>query len=85
MLYYGNKDYEGTVTTPRPAVEMKGNLPNKEPRFLDKWEKENHYQRILDKNKDHKPFVLHDGPPYANGNLHAGTAMNRIIKDIIVR
>ena len=78
-------DYKETLHMPKTDFEMKGNLPNKEPRFLDKWEKENHYQRILDKNKDHKPFVLHDGPPYANGNLHAGTAMNRIIKDIIVR
>ncbi|MDD6466991.1 MAG: isoleucine--tRNA ligase, partial [Erysipelotrichaceae bacterium] len=51
----------------------------------EEWEKDDHYHKILDKNKDHKPFVLHDGPPYANGNLHAGTAMNRIIKDIIVR
>lgn len=78
-------DYKETLHMPKTDFEMKGNLPNKEPRFLNKWEKENHYQRILDKNKDHKPFVLHDGPPYANGNLHAGTAMNRIIKDIIVR
>ena len=78
-------DYKETLHMPKTDFEMKGNLPNKEPRFLEKWEKENHYQRILDKNKDRTPFVLHDGPPYANGNLHAGTAMNRVIKDIIVR
>jgi len=70
---------------PNTEFEMRGNLPNKEPGILEEWEKDDHYHKILEKNKDHTPFILHDGPPYANGNLHAGTAMNRIIKDIIVR
>jgi len=70
---------------PKTDFEMRGNLPNKEPGILEEWEKDDHYHKILEKNKDHKSFILHDGPPYANGNLHAGTAMNRIIKDIIVR
>ncbi|MBR2578157.1 MAG: isoleucine--tRNA ligase, partial [Erysipelotrichaceae bacterium] len=78
-------DYKDTLQMPNTPFEMRGNLPNKEPGILEKWEKDDHYHKILEKNKDHKPFVLHDGPPYANGNLHAGTAMNRIIKDIIVR
>ena len=78
-------DYKETLHMPKTSFEMRGNLPTKEPRFLEKWEREDHYNRILEKNKDHTPFVLHDGPPYANGNLHAGTAMNRIIKDIILR
>ena len=78
-------EYKETLHMPKTEFEMRGNLPNKEPDILKKWEDDNHYQKILEKNKDKTPFVLHDGPPYANGNLHAGTAMNRIIKDIIVR
>ena len=78
-------EYKDTLQMLDTPFEMRGNLPTKEPTILEEWEKDNHYQKILDKNKDQKPFVLHDGPPYANGNLHAGTAMNRIIKDIIVR
>ena len=78
-------DYKDTLQMPKTDFEMRGNLPTKEPGILEKWEKDDHYHKILEKNKDKKPFILHDGPPYANGNLHAGTAMNRIIKDIIVR
>ena len=78
-------EYKDTLHMPKTAFEMRGNLPNKEPEILKRWEEEDHYQRILKKNEGNTPFVLHDGPPYANGNLHAGTAMNRIIKDIIVR
>ncbi|MBR0461706.1 MAG: isoleucine--tRNA ligase [Erysipelotrichaceae bacterium] len=78
-------DYKDTLQMPDTEFEMRGNLPTKEPGILEKWEKDDHYHKILEKNRDHTPFVLHDGPPYANGNLHAGTAMNRIIKDIIVR
>ena len=70
---------------PNTGFEMRGNLANKEPGILDKWQKQDYYKRILEKNEGNKPFILHDGPPYANGNLHAGTAMNRTIKDIIVR
>ena len=78
-------EYKETLQMLETPFEMRGNLPTKEPVILKEWEDDDHYQKILDKNKDHTPFVLHDGPPYANGNLHAGTAMNRIIKDIIVR
>ncbi|MDO5440052.1 MAG: isoleucine--tRNA ligase [Erysipelotrichaceae bacterium] len=78
-------EYKDTLQMLETPFEMRGNLPTKEPTILKEWEDDNHYQKILDKNKDKTPFVLHDGPPYANGNLHAGTAMNRIIKDIIVR
>ena len=78
-------DYKDTLHMPRTEFEMRGNLPKKEPDILKKWEEDDHYHKILKKNEGHTPFVLHDGPPYANGNLHAGTAMNRIIKDIIVR
>ena len=78
-------DYKDSLQMLDTAFEMRGNLAVKEPGILEEWEKDDHYHKILEKNRDHKPFVLHDGPPYANGNLHAGTAMNRIIKDIIVR
>ena len=78
-------EYKDTLKMLSTPFEMRGNLPTKEPDILKKWEEDDHYQKIIDMNKDHKPFILHDGPPYANGNLHAGTAMNRIIKDFIVR
>lgn len=78
-------DYKDTLHMPNTGFEMRGNLANKEPGILEKWQKQDYYKRILEKNEGNKPFILHDGPPYANGNLHAGTAMNRTIKDIIVR
>ena len=78
-------DYKDTLHMPKTDFEMRGNLPKKEPDILKRWEEEDHYHKILAKNEGKTPFVLHDGPPYANGNLHAGTAMNRIIKEIIVR
>ena len=80
-----NMDYKETLHMPKTGFEMRGNLANKEPQILEKWQKEGYYEKILKKNEGNQPFILHDGPPYANGNLHAGTAMNRIIKDIIVR
>ena len=78
-------DYKETLHMPKTDFEMRGNLPNKEPDILKKWQDDDYYHKILNKNEGKPSFVLHDGPPYANGNLHAGTAMNRIIKDIIVR
>ncbi len=70
---------------PKTDFEMRGNLAKKEPGILKQWEDNNYYQNILEHHKGQKSFVLHDGPPYANGNLHAGTAMNRVIKDFINR
>ena len=70
---------------PKTDFEMRGNLPVKEPEILKEWEEDDHYHKILAEHEGEPSFVLHDGPPYANGNLHAGTAMNRTIKDIIVR
>ena len=78
-------DFKETLHMPKTDFEMRGNLPKKEPGILEKWEKEDHYHKILAKNEGHEAYVLHDGPPYANGNLHAGTGMNRCIKDIMVR
>ena len=78
-------DYKSTLNMPKTDFEMRGNLANKEPNILKQWQKDNYYQNILAHHKGQKAFILHDGPPYANGNLHAGTAMNRTIKDFIVR
>jgi isoleucyl-tRNA synthetase len=76
-------DYSKTVNLPETDFPMKGNLPQREPEFLKKWEEENIYKKILKKKKDEKPFILHDGPPYANGNIHIGHALNKILKDMI--
>ena len=78
-------DYKETLHMPNTTFEMRGNLAKKEPGILKNWEENNYYQNILEHHKGEKAFILHDGPPYANGNLHAGTAMNRVIKDFIVR
>ena len=78
-------DYKDTLRMPKTDFEMRGNLTIKEPIMLKKWQEDDFYNKVIAKNKDHTPFILHDGPPYANNNLHAGTAMNRIIKDFIVR
>ncbi|MEG0239761.1 isoleucine--tRNA ligase [Anaerorhabdus sp.] len=78
-------DYKDTLLMPKTEFEMRGNLPTKEPGILEEWEKNDHYNQILKAHEGEPLFVLHDGPPYANGNLHAGTGMNRVIKDIINR
>ena len=78
-------DFKDTLLMPQTDFEMRGNLPTKEPNILAKWEEEHFYEKLMAKHDGQPKFVLHDGPPYANGNLHAGTAMNRIIKDIINR
>ena len=60
-------------------------MPNKEPKIQEEWEAKNIYQKVLDQNKGNPSYILHDGPPYANGNLHMGHALNKILKDIITR
>ncbi len=78
-------DYRDTLNLPQTGFNMKANLAQKEPLALKLWDKENLYQRIQEKGKDKPLFILHDGPPYANGNIHLGTAFNKILKDIILR
>ena len=78
-------NYKDTLLMPKTDLEMRGNLAKKEPGILKKWEDDNHYQKLLKHHEGQQSYVLHDGPPYANYDLHAGTAMNRCIKDIIVR
>lgn len=64
---------------------MKANLPEQEPRWLEFWESHQIYQKILEKNKNAQPFILHDGPPYANGTIHFGHILNKVLKDIIIK
>jgi isoleucyl-tRNA synthetase len=78
-------DYKHTLNLPRTDFPMRGNLPKREPEILARWRSENLYERLLARTQGGKRYVLHDGPPYANGNVHLGTALNKIIKDVIVR
>ena len=71
------------INLPKTAFSMKANLPNKEPSYIEFWDKINLYKKLRDKSKGNEKFVLHDGPPYANGNIHMGTALNKILKDIL--
>jgi len=73
------------INLPKTSFSMKANLPNKEPEILKIWEKLNLYKKLRDSGKGKEKFVLHDGPPYANGHIHMGTALNKILKDIITR
>jgi len=78
-------DYKQTLNLPKTAFPMKANLVKKEPEMLEKWEQMNLYQSIRESSKGRKRYMLHDGPPYANGNIHMGTAFNKILKDIIIK
>ncbi|WP_373436697.1 isoleucine--tRNA ligase [Metamycoplasma equirhinis] len=79
------KDYKNTLLMPNTEFSMKANLVEKELQYIKKWENDKIYQKLLKRNKGNKSFVLHDGPPYANGNIHVGHALNKILKDIIIR
>ncbi|EGC91210.1 isoleucine--tRNA ligase [Turicibacter sp. HGF1] len=74
-----------TLLMPKTDFPMRGNLPNREPQIEQSWYDEKLYEKVLEKNQDKTPFVLHDGPPYANGNIHMGHALNKILKDFVVR
>ncbi len=74
-----------TLNLPSTSFSMKAKLAQKEPEIIKKWDKMNLYQKIQEARKRGSPFVLHDGPPYANGNIHLGTAMNKVLKDFIVK
>ena len=80
-----NQDYTKSVNLPSTDFPMRGNLPQREPETLKYWEDIDLYNRLKKKNAGKKPFILHDGPPYANGDIHMGHALNKILKDIIVR
>ncbi|HSP98579.1 MAG TPA: isoleucine--tRNA ligase [Candidatus Dormibacteraeota bacterium] len=78
-------DYKHTLNLPQTDFPMRGNLPTREPEILARWQAEGLYQRLLDANAGGERYLLHDGPPYANGDVHLGTALNKIIKDVIVK
>ncbi|EAE3019257.1 isoleucine--tRNA ligase, partial [Listeria monocytogenes] len=78
-------EYKDTLLMPKTDFPMRGNLPNKEPEWQAKWEEEKLYEKIQEKNAERPTYILHDGPPYANGEVHMGHALNKTIKDIIVR
>ncbi len=78
-------DYRATLNLPQTSFKMKANLSQKEPMYLKRWDKEDLYGQLQQHGKDKPLFILHDGPPYANGNIHLGTAFNKILKDIILK
>ena len=78
-------DYKNTLNLPKTNFPMKANLPQKEPDMLKHWEDTNIYQAVRESSQGHPLYILHDGPPYANGNIHLGTALNKVIKDILLK
>jgi len=89
LRFGGNEmavDYGKTLNLPKTDFPMRGGLPEKEPQILEEWEKKDIYHKRLERNRNSgRKFVLHDGPPYANGGIHMGTALNKVLKDIIMR
>ncbi len=80
-----SKDYNSTLNLPQTSFPMKAGLPQREPDTLKYWESIDLYNAMLEKNKDNPPFILHDGPPFSNGFIHMGHALNKTLKDFIVR
>src|SRR6266436_8265900 len=78
-------DYKATLNLPRTDFPMKANLAQREPETVRRWAETHVYERLLAANAGKPRFVLHDGPPYANGHIHLGTALNKVLKDIIVK
>jgi isoleucyl-tRNA synthetase len=87
LFYLGGKmmEYKDTLLMPKTEFPMRGNLPKREPEIQEKWEKMNIYQKVQERTEGRPLFILHDGPPYANGDLHMGHALNKTLKDFIVR
>ncbi len=77
--------YDGTLNLPQTEFPMRANLPTREPEIIDFWNSIDIYQQIQDKNRGQEKFILHDGPPYANGDIHLGHTLNKVLKDIIVK
>ena len=78
-------DYKETLNLPKTDFPMKANLAQKEPEMLAKWEEMRLYEKIREAAKGRDVYILHDGPPYANGSIHLGTALNKILKDMVVK
>lgn len=77
--------YKDSINLPKTSFKMKANLSQKEPMILKDWEKSELYKKMISNRKSDTPFILHDGPPYANGDIHVGTAFNKVLKDFIVK
>ena len=78
-------EYKETLNLPKTDFPMKGNLPHREPEILKKWDEKSIYHRNLEQSENKKQYILHDGPPYANGDIHIGHAVNKILKDFIIK
>lgn len=78
-------DYSKTLNLPKTDFSMRANLPQKEPDMVKKWDEEGLYEQLMEENKGKQEFTLHDGPPFANGDIHLGHSLNKILKDIIIR
>lgn len=78
-------DFKMTLNLPQTDFSMKANLPKEEPKMLEFWQSIELHQKLYEKYQDREKFILHDGPPYANGNIHIGTAYNKILKDIVIK
>ncbi|NDG88206.1 MAG: hypothetical protein EBY15_09735, partial [Gammaproteobacteria bacterium] len=78
-------DYKATLNLPATDFPMKGNLPQREPQQLAQWQSMDLYGKIREARKGQPLFVLHDGPPYANGEIHIGHAVNKVLKDFIIK
>ncbi len=78
-------NYKDMLLMPKTDFEMRGNLPKKEPGYVQRWQDSHMYEKVIQQNEGHQDFVFHDGPPYANGNMHTGHMLNKIIKDVICR
>ena len=79
------QDYNTTINLPKTEFPMRAALPQREPEFLKAWQEKEVYRLLMEKNADKPKFVLHDGPPFSNGNIHMGTALNKVLKDFINR
>ena len=78
-------DYKDTVFLPKSSFGMLGGLPQREPEMIERWNRIDLWGKLIEQSKNKEKFTLHDGPPYANGHIHMGTALNKILKDVIVR
>ncbi|MGZ6371357.1 MAG: class I tRNA ligase family protein, partial [Bdellovibrionota bacterium] len=82
------KDYKPTLNLPQTDFAMRASLPTREPEQVERWLKDRTYYRMVERNQKKKragKFLLHDGPPYANGNIHIGHALNKVLKDVVVK
>ena len=79
------QDYKQTLQMPQTSFDMRADLPKKEPGFIEHWKKIDLYGNMLRHNEGKPTYILHDGPPYANGDIHMGTALNKVLKDIVVK